>query len=172
MESDFSTQVVDGSAQPNALLRKHPVKQAPVPPCPVITGQGGTGACLTGCFLNSAFGCADPSTTCVEKSDSMWHTGICVGQDVACDPVTQSDCAGAETCEVLGGPAYGGVSFYCEALTGSILSGDSCSDDVKSCAPGLTCFQDTCRSYCTPGGSCGRRSLLGCNSSGTYPGSM
>lgn len=114
--------------------------------CVALAGAT-TGICLAQCFVQDPSGCGDP-TACHGKTDAAWHSGVCIGQRPACDPIAQ-DCIGPQTCTVVGGTAIGGHAFVCGGA-GAVASGGDCTGDAASCAPGLLCIADVCRMPCDP----------------------
>ena len=76
---------------------------------------------------------------------------VCVGQEEICDPVSQVGCLNDETCVIGGGPAYGGIAYYCNVNTGGLPEGAACVDGQPDCAPGLICYEDICSAFCKPG---------------------
>ena len=121
--------------------------------CLEMTGQGSSGACVPSCFANGPFGCQDPVLTCSPKTASKWRTGACAGGTPSCDVLdSAATCGIAETCEILGGIGFGGLSLYCSAQTGTASKGEPCGLNTPPyCSPGLTCYGGTCATYCTPG---------------------
>ncbi len=113
----------------------------------VATEDGASGVCLPSCFVQDPAACGDP-TACHGKTDPMWHSGVCFGQEPACDPIAQ-DCLGAQSCVILGGTAIGGHAFVCRGA-GALAEGEDCSADAAACAAGLVCDADVCRVPCDP----------------------
>ncbi len=119
---------------------------------PLPAPAEGSGMCLPGCFAQSPASCA--GGTCLPRNDPPWHAGTCVGQDTACDALTQNGCSEGKTCLAVGGSALGGAAQMC-ATAGAVAAGSKCSPKAP-CAKGLVCHEGTCTSYCKPGqgGTC------------------
>jgi hypothetical protein len=113
----------------------------------VATDDGTSGVCLPSCFVQDPAACGDP-TACHGKTDPEWHSGVCFGQEPACDPIAQ-DCLGAQSCVIIGGTAIGGHAFVCSGA-GAVAEGGDCTDDAATCAAGLVCTADVCRVPCDP----------------------
>jgi hypothetical protein len=118
--------------------------------CVELKDAPAQGACLTGCSIHGYLPCPAEAPTCSVKQGIEWHDGICVGQEGICDPVSQVGCPSDETCVIGGGPAYGGLAYYCNVNTGALQEGAACVDGQADCAPGLICYEDTCASFCKP----------------------
>jgi len=114
--------------------------------CVALAGET-TGLCLPQCFVQDPNACGDPPA-CHGKTDPQWHSGACIGQEPACDPIVQ-DCIGPQTCTVVGGAAIGGHAFVCGGA-GEVAAGGDCAGDAAACAPGVLCVADTCRVPCDP----------------------
>ncbi len=120
--------------------------------CVALDAAPGEGACLPACFEQDPSACNGVGGTCQVRTDAAFHTGACVGQPTACDPVAQSGCDPGQSCRVLGGGPLGGVAYTCEDA-GPLAGGDDCSADAAACGPGLACVGDVCRAYCDPMGA-------------------
>ncbi|RMG98794.1 MAG: hypothetical protein D6705_04810 [Deltaproteobacteria bacterium] len=118
--------------------------------CAAIAGNPAEGTCLPACFEQDPNACALAGGTCQVRTAPEYHDGACVGQATPCDPVGQTGCDAGETCTAVGGGAFGGTAFVCEAA-GNVPDGGDCSVDPQACAEGLACVDDVCRAYCDPG---------------------
>jgi hypothetical protein len=117
--------------------------------CLRLSHSPSEGLCVDGCYQANP-GVCGPSQSCLVKTDPEWHQGTCIGQPAPCDPVAQTGCAPQETCQLLGGLMFSGLSAACTAHVGSALDGEKCIQTLPNCAPGLACVNKTCRRYCNP----------------------
>lgn len=115
--------------------------------CVALDGMASTGVCVDGCFVHDPAACMGMAMACHEKTDPLWNTGSCIGQDTPCDPIAQTGCGLGQTCGITGGAAIGGLAYMCEE-PGPVAEGGDCSSD--DCDTGLACVEDVCRTYCDP----------------------
>ncbi|MBI5543278.1 MAG: hypothetical protein HY901_05280 [Deltaproteobacteria bacterium] len=119
--------------------------------CVGLAGNANTGVCLEGCFAQDVAACGGAG--CQARTDLAWHTGMCVGQSPACEPIAGTGCLSGESCAVLGGLAFGGTARLCLPAGGAGIAGDPCQD-TTSCQDGLICHEAYCRAWCQPGTVC------------------
>lgn len=78
-------------------------------------------------------------------------SGVCLGQEPPCDPVSQFGCATGETCVVAISPAFVGWASVCLGGAGGQPLGAPCLPlQGVNCKAGLLCHEGLCAAPCDP----------------------